>query len=377
MVPFVRSGSTWTALERQGAGRAALSADGARVVALDLSALRAVIHRIAPGLGGGETCSSGTECLSGRCQASVCCDVGCGACGRCDATGACTPLAAGFECRRAANSCDQAEVCDGVSGECPADAWLAEGAACTGSVGLPEAAACAVETCGPPPPPNPLSWPLECRPTWRPDGAACTYPDPSVAGCVESASCVWIDPVGPVVACTPVWRAVGTPCAGDAFACATDSTCAAAGTARRCEPTGPLPAGTTPHPGPACRAAAGECDLAERCVGTSPSCPPDDLASAGVLCRASIDLACDPLEACDGASPSCPTDVNTCAARPDAPSATDGGGSASPPAVAGCGCRAPGRRTERVALGLVSTALLAFLGASRCLGERRRRPAAR
>ena len=57
--------------------------------------------------------------------------------------------------------------------------------------------------------------------------------------------------------------------------------------------------------GQTCRPAAGDCDTAESCTGSSPTCPADAKSSA--QCRASAGI-CDVAESCDGVSNSCPTD---------------------------------------------------------------------
>lgn len=59
--------------------------------------------------------------------------------------------------------------------------------------------------------------------------------------------------------------------------------------------------------GEECRAAAGDCDLAESCTGLTTDCPEDLLESFGAVCRAS-EGECDPEETCDGIAPDCPTD---------------------------------------------------------------------
>jgi hypothetical protein len=56
-----------------------------------------------------------------------------------------------------------------------------------------------------------------------------------------------------------------------------------------------------------CRPAAGECDLAETCSGTSADCPSDTFNS-GNVCRASEGV-CDLTETCDGLGPDCPTNA--------------------------------------------------------------------
>jgi hypothetical protein len=57
-----------------------------------------------------------------------------------------------------------------------------------------------------------------------------------------------------------------------------------------------------------CRAAAGDCDLAESCDGVSAVCPADQLRANGAVCRA-LQGACDQAEVCTGASPACPADA--------------------------------------------------------------------
>ncbi|MCB9601783.1 MAG: hypothetical protein H6720_15775 [Sandaracinus sp.] len=55
-----------------------------------------------------------------------------------------------------------------------------------------------------------------------------------------------------------------------------------------------------------CRAAAGDCDAAENCTGTSATCPADQLRASGTECRAAAGV-CDRPEFCNGSSPSCPS----------------------------------------------------------------------
>ncbi|MCP4549329.1 MAG: hypothetical protein GY835_22985, partial [bacterium] len=54
-----------------------------------------------------------------------------------------------------------------------------------------------------------------------------------------------------------------------------------------------------------CRASAGDCDLAETCDGTTASCPSD--AKSTAECRASAG-DCDLVESCDGVTDDCPSD---------------------------------------------------------------------
>ena len=54
-----------------------------------------------------------------------------------------------------------------------------------------------------------------------------------------------------------------------------------------------------------CREAAGACDVAETCTGSSAACPADVLTAAGTVCHAAAG-ACDVAESCTGTSTSCP-----------------------------------------------------------------------
>jgi cysteine-rich repeat protein len=91
------------------------------------------------------------------------------------------------------------------------------------------------------------------------------------------------------------------------------------------------PAGTV------CRAAAGGCDVAEVCDGTTTTCPADSLRPAAFVCRPSIG-ECDLAEQCAGGTSACPPDAaqpagTTCGPAPsgacDAPDTCSGGVGAS------------------------------------------------
>ncbi|MBI3784797.1 MAG: DUF4215 domain-containing protein [Deltaproteobacteria bacterium] len=57
-----------------------------------------------------------------------------------------------------------------------------------------------------------------------------------------------------------------------------------------------------------CRASAGVCDIAENCTGSSVNCPADQVLPAGAICRPAVG-ACDVAESCTGSSTSCPGDA--------------------------------------------------------------------
>src|SRR6184192_3915666 len=68
---------------------------------------------------------------------------------------------------------------------------------------------------------------------------------------------------------------------------------------------------TCQHPagnaGATCRSSAGVCDVAETCDGTSTTCPADGFQSSSTVCRASAG-PCDVAENCTGSSAACPAD---------------------------------------------------------------------
>ncbi len=136
-------------------------------------------------------------------------------------------------------------ACDGVSGDVDADPFASTAPSCVG---------CTADA--------------ECD-----DGLFCTGSETCNAGaCVAGA---------------------GDPCAGGPEC---ENVCNEA--ADNCI----VPAATV------CRAAAGDCDVAETCSGLGGGCPVDVLLSGSTTCRASAG-ECDLAETCDGVSPACPADV--------------------------------------------------------------------
>src|SRR5439155_7101335 len=57
-----------------------------------------------------------------------------------------------------------------------------------------------------------------------------------------------------------------------------------------------------------CRAAAGVCDVAEYCPGTSAACPANTLKASTTVCRAAAGV-CDVAESCRGTSAYCPANT--------------------------------------------------------------------
>lgn len=89
----------------------------------------------------GDACGTSSDCAQGFCVDGVCCDNACGNgntmdCQACSITagatknGTCSIVTAGMECRSAAHSCDVADVCDGLSSECPSDIHVPDGTPC-------------------------------------------------------------------------------------------------------------------------------------------------------------------------------------------------------------------------------------------------------
>jgi hypothetical protein len=65
--------------------------------------------------------------------------------------------------------------------------------------------------------------------------------------------------------------------------------------------------GTANASGSVCRAAVGECDVAETCPGARAACPADAVAPSATVCRSAA-ANCDVAETCDGTTKLCPLD---------------------------------------------------------------------
>lgn len=119
------------------------------------------------------------------------------------------------------------------------------------------------------------------------------------AGTVNPANgCTECNPALSTTSWSP--RPAGTACGGGGGgACDLPDTCDGAGTCvdRLAD------AGTT------CRPAAGPCDIAEACSGSSAECPPDAFAPSSTVCREAAH-ACDATEYCTGSDAACPADAD-------------------------------------------------------------------
>jgi len=173
----------------------------------------------------------------------------CDAADYCDGAGSCAPDAKlTNECRAAAGLCDVAEVCDGVSDDCPTDAF------------------------------EPVT--TECR-----AGGLC---DPAEVCDGVSSDC-------PADAFEPLGTACGDP---DDTVCDDPDSCDAVGNCQaNYEP-----------PTTVCRAAVDVCDAPDYCDGASAACPAD--AKLTTECRSSIHM-CDEAEYCNGVWDRCPADGPT------------------------------------------------------------------
>ena len=183
---------------------------------------------------------------------------------------------AGATCRAVAGVCDVAETCTGASTVCPADAFEPTTTECRPSGGECDPA----ENC----PGSGPSCPADAR---EPSGTPCS---------TDGNPCTVDQCNGTSVACQHPAGNAGAVCrTGSGDACDPDELCTGA------SPT--CPADVT-LPGFTCRPAAGECDVAENCGGlpTDP-CPADAKKPSGSLCTADGN-PCS-LDQCDGVSNAC------------------------------------------------------------------------
>jgi hypothetical protein len=200
----------------------------------------------------GETCGADQACGGGTLKV---CDTPPDVCfqarGTCQpGTGACAYelRAAGSACRPAAGVCDVEETCTGSTGTCPANAHKPAGTACTD-----DGNACTTDVCN--------------------AAGGCEHPPVAVGAacgtgrvCNGSAACVegcWI--------------------AGAYYAPGASNP---AGPCQVCNPAQSTSSWSFKTVGTVCRAAAGPCDVAETCTGSSAQCPGDGSAANGLVCGA-------------------------------------------------------------------------------------------
>ncbi|MDI3291843.1 hypothetical protein QHF83_51515 [Polyangium sp. 15x6] len=241
----------------------------------------------------GTACTSGTDCASGFCVDGVCCNSACGGgatndCQACSvatgalADGTCGPRVQGSVCRAAAGVCDAADVCNGSSLFCPADAKVSAGTVCRAAVDVCDKA----ETCNG----SSNNCPSDTK------ASASTVCRAAVDVCDQIEFCSGFSNTCPADS----KKSAATVCRASAGACDAAETCD--GSSDVCPADAKVAAGTE------CRASAGACDTAEACDGSSDACPADAKVAAGTECRASAGV-CDLAEVCNGASNTCPADI--------------------------------------------------------------------
>jgi len=160
-----------------------------------------------------------------------------------------------------------------------------------------------------------------CRP--KTSGTACT--DDGLACTADTCNGTAVTCQHPVLAANTTCRAalgecdLAEVCNGSATTCPSDAkkgagtSCTDDGlacTADTCNGTADACQHPAGNAGTVCRAAApGGCDVAENCTGTSATCPNDVFAPATTVCRTAASGGCDIAENCTGNAAACPTDT--------------------------------------------------------------------
>jgi len=229
-----------------------------------------------------------------------------GSCCRSD----CRLQAPGSVCRPAADVCDMAETCNGLTDACPADGFRSDITLCRAASGPcdgPEYCTGFDAAC---PSDGFYSSVILCRaatdlcdqaefctgfgPLCPPDVVApatrtCRHPADS---CDVAEHCDGANKECPADALRPsTFR-----CRTASAACDIDDYCT--GSSAAC-PNAYQPAGTI------CRPAAGACDVSEVCTGSGPACPSDAFLGTETVCRPPL-IECDQPEHCTGLFPACP-----------------------------------------------------------------------
>lgn len=203
----------------------------------------------------------------------------------------------GTTCRAAAGECDIAEVCDGVSMDCPADEFQPALTACGGA---PTGVCDAQDMC---------DGNGTCVTNFQPSTTVCRA---AAGDCDIAETCTGSD-----AACPQDLKAgSGTVCRAAADVCDVAETCD--GSSNDCPADEFKPSGTE------CRAAAGECDVAEVCNGVSNACPTDAFVPAGTPCGDTSDGDCSAPDECDGAGVCQPNHASDGTACDDGQFCTDG-----------------------------------------------------
>ena len=203
------------------------------------------------------------------------------------ATGACAGQASGFVCRADAGQCDVADTCDGVSPLCPADAFEPATASCTGAS---QGGTCdndAADHC--------TGADNNCVDVFQTAAFTCRA---DAGQCDVAESCTGTSGACPADAFEPSTASCSGASQGGT--CDNDPADHCTGASNNCVDVFQTAAFT-------CRGAAGICDAAEACTGTSGACPVDSKVPAGFQCRGSAG-ECDVAETCNGSTNDCPND---------------------------------------------------------------------
>lgn len=203
-------------------------------------------------------------------------------------------VAAGTVCRESAGVCDVEERCDGTP-LCPEDSKEPLGTVCRSAATLEDGTSCdEEEVCD--------GASNDCPPdVYQPANTLCR----AVAGvCDVEERCLGTSPNCPSDSFQPATLVCREKVvAADGTSCDVEEKCT--GSSAFCPPNDVLPVGTE------CRAVAGICDVAETCDG-SDACPTNGFVAAGTVCRAKVVAAdgttCDQDEVCSGDSALCPAD---------------------------------------------------------------------
>jgi hypothetical protein len=231
------------------------------------------------------------------------------AAGDCDVAESCTGTGAACpnddkstaECRASAGACDIAESCDGVNDDCPADAVEPNTTECRADAG-------------------------DCDQPENCDGTNVTCPadgfEPATTGCGDTSNtdCTNPDTCDGNGLCLSNHESNGFACGDSSNTdCTNPDTCDGSGTCLdnhevsgfNCPDDGEVcttdecdGAGACTHPagnaGTQCRADAGECDVAETCDGSNPTCPANGFEPSGASCGDGSNTDCTNPDTCDG-----------------------------------------------------------------------------
>src|SRR2546422_10691326 len=188
---------------------------------------------------------------------------------------------AGAVCRHGSGDvCDPDETCTGSSATCPSDVVRSSAFVCRAAAGECDQ----VETC----------------PGIAGQACPADQKKASHTACTEDTNPCTLDECdGTHDTCQHPAGNAGAECRPAAGPCDVAEMCD--GTSTACPEDAKQPAGTE------CRAAAGDCDVAATCDGSGDVCPANTFKPATTTCRPAVD-ECDAAEFCTGTSAHCPTD---------------------------------------------------------------------